>query len=447
MSKTGIPVKTVELVEWQTIVVPDLELTQADKTWLAKQVETEKVKRFCQFEELKAGLKITTTSWVGVLHLERLRIVVRPKLAGDNLRVMQMLEFTMGLQGLHRLTLPNKLQMGQDQDNLFDLLALLLVEECIQVVKAGLLSDYIQRENTLMVVRGRLLADRQGLKHFGRVDRLECRYDEHETDTPENQLLAIALKICSRYVQDPNIRLAVRKQDAILSEICDASEFNPRMLRQTLVYHRVNEHYRYAHTLAWLILDSLGIQDLFNSGHIGPFAFMLDMNLLFEQFVWRALEKLCRTTGLRVRYQSKNKSILWDAANHRTYRQIIPDLLVEKAADKTPITIPVDAKYKLYDQNKISNSDLYQMFLYAFAYAPAAEPDQLPQALLVYPSASATPLSPVIIEVHGQVGQTHARIRGLGLHIPSLLDEFHNKKEPVYSSLLMEQFKLASVHE
>ena len=225
-SQTGV--KLIELEEWQSIVVPGLELTPADKAWLAKQPKSDEVGRFCQLEELKAGLKITVTSWVGVLQFERLRIVVRPKLAGDNLRLVQMLEFTTGIPGLHRLALSNQLQAGQN--NLFDLLALLVVEACTKVVKAGLLSDYIQHENTLPVMRGRLLADRQGLKHFGRVDRLECRYDEHETDTPENQLLAFALQVCSRYVQDPTIRLAVRRQEAIFSEVCDPTELNHRLL-------------------------------------------------------------------------------------------------------------------------------------------------------------------------------------------------------------------------
>ena len=202
----------------------------------------------------------------------------------------------------------------------------------------------------------------------------------------------------------------------------------------------MNEHYRPAHTLAWLILDGLGIQDLFNAGQIGHFAFMLDMNLLFEQFVWRVLERLCSTTVGKVKYQSKNKSILWDVVNHRTYRQIIPDLLVEKAFNETHTAIPVDAKYKRYDQGKISNSDLYQMFLYAFAYAPTNEPAHLPKALLVYPSSNSTPKTPVIVEVCGQAGQAHARICALGLHIPSLLDELQNRKEPGFSSLLIQQF-------
>ena len=77
-------------------------------------------------------------------------------------------------------------------------LALLLAEECRRVVRAGLLADYIEREEDLPILRGRLLLDRQVLRRFGRLDRLECRHDEHERDILENRILAAALRACGR---------------------------------------------------------------------------------------------------------------------------------------------------------------------------------------------------------------------------------------------------------
>jgi len=38
------------------------------------------------------------------------------------------------------------------------------------------------------------------------------------------------------------------------------------------VYNRLNEHYREAHALAWLILDGLGIEDLYTGGAHRTFA-------------------------------------------------------------------------------------------------------------------------------------------------------------------------------
>lgn len=49
-------------------------------------------------------------------------------------------------------------------------------------------------EDDLPVVRGRLLGDQQVPRRFGRVDRLICRFDEHEQDILENQLLVAALR-------------------------------------------------------------------------------------------------------------------------------------------------------------------------------------------------------------------------------------------------------------
>jgi len=94
------------------------------------------------------------------------------------------------------------------------------------------------------------------------------------------------------------------------------------------------------------------------------------MNRLFEQFLWRVLNTLCSRNNLRVRYQLKNRSVLWNGLKNKPYSNIIPDFLVDlpSASSEMKSCLPVDAKYKLYDELKVGNADIYQCFLYAFAY-------------------------------------------------------------------------------
>src|SRR5207253_6153001 len=130
----------------------------------------------------------------------------------------------------------------------------LLAEACERVSRAGLLADYREIEDDLPVVRGRLLGARQMLKRFGRMDRLECRYDEHTTDTDENQILLAALSACSGRVTHPAVALRIRRLLTIFSEACSTEELDLRAVRSTLTYNRLNEHYREPHALAWLVL-------------------------------------------------------------------------------------------------------------------------------------------------------------------------------------------------
>src|SRR5437588_12543847 len=102
-------------------------------------------------------------------------------------------------------------------------------------------------EDVLPALRRRLLTDRQVMKRFGRVDQLECRYEEFETDIEENQLLAAALEICAQRVKNDLVRRQVRHLFTAFSQLCDPSKLNVHLLREQLSYTRLNERYRKAH--------------------------------------------------------------------------------------------------------------------------------------------------------------------------------------------------------
>jgi hypothetical protein len=78
--------------------------------------------------------------------------------------------------------------------------------------------------------------------------------------------------------------------------------------------------------------------------------------------------------------------------------------------------VPIDAKYKRYDERRVNIEDVYQAFLYAFAYAAPTRP---PSSFLIYPGALSTPGFRLII----QDAASHAsdamptRIEGLPLDI------------------------------
>jgi hypothetical protein len=84
--------------------------------------------------------------------------------------------------------------------------------------------------------------------------------------------------------------------------------------------------------------------------------------------------------------------------------------------------LPVDAKYKTYDSRTLDNADIYQAFLYAFAYGGNG---LIPRALIFYPAST-----PVGIDVQLQVRRFEKPIGGeisaMRLHIPTLLAELRS---------------------
>lgn len=409
----------VELPEWATATVEGAVLTEGDRL-LVERLASGAGARIV-VDELRSGVRIAARSWVGVISLDAFEIQVVPKLAGDNLGLVRMIEFATGLGALRRIDAVRTLA-AERTDRLLDLLALLLVEAGEELIRRGLLHDYVEREDELPVVRGRFLADRQALQRFGRVDRLVCRYDEHEPDIPENQLLTLAFRKCGPLVRDESIRFRVRRLWSLFSEICDPAALDLASARSDMVYHRLNEHYQEAHGLAWLILDALGVEDVLEPGTTRSFAFLIDMNALFERFVYRLLERLLAGSRVRLRYQHRDRSIIWDEDAARPYTSVVPDLLIE-GPPPGRWRLPVDAKYKLYDEKDVGSGDIYQSFLYAYAYGPTGE--AMPTGVIVYPSSSGTHATHRL-SVRKAEGLRGARIAVIGLPIVTALDEIES---------------------
>ncbi len=105
---------------------------------------------------------------------------------------------------------------------------------------------------------------------------------------------------------------------------------------------------------------------------------------------------------------------------NRSYSRIIPDLLVS-SRNSPHARIAVDAKYKLYDEQKVSPSDLYQSFLYAYAYGVERE-GETPRAIIIYPGMSGSPRA-INLRVKSATKVTGAGISAFSLSIPECLKE------------------------
>jgi 5-methylcytosine-specific restriction enzyme subunit McrC len=339
-----------------------------------------------------------------------------------------MLAYTSGLKALRRNRSRRTLHSGA-KDSLFDFIALLLADATDRVVQEGLLHDYVLQEADLPVLRGRLRVSEQVRKRFGRVDRLECRYDDHLSDVPENQLLAAALEACYARVADQGVRLRIHRLHTLFHKTCDLRHTDVQTLLEPMRYHRLNAYYGDAHELARLILRALSVDDLLALGKVDSFAFLLDMNQLFEAFVEKLVRQLIGRDG-RVHAQFRDRSILWDVTRGKPYGQIRPDLLIE-SHDEPPSRLVLDAKYKLYDEKKIGSADIYQSFLYAFAYAM---PGTLPQSLLIYPAGS-TRSDNQVIRVKHRSERRLAQIEAVGIHLPTVFNELMQQDRPHLQAL------------
>jgi 5-methylcytosine-specific restriction enzyme subunit McrC len=371
--------------------------------------------------ELVDSVRFDASAWVGVVRFSSIEIRIVPKLVGENLGVLRMLEYSSGLGALARLESARTLAAARG-GSLVDLLALLLAEASLSIAKQGILTDYVTREEPLPRMRGRLLAYEQAVRHFGEVQTIECRFDELESDVTENQLLAAGLAIAKRVATDEQARRIAGRAHAVFREVADATAVSHET--PELEYNHRNENYRSAHIIARLFLRNLAVNDLYSPGTGNSFAFLLDMNRLFEDFATKLLLEAFAGSDIRVRPQARDRTLIRDGRTGRPYAAVIPDILLERMPGPS-LRVPVDAKYKLYDDKKIDQGDIYQTFFYAWAYANRDVEDDA-RAFILYPGAKSS-LGDVLVARAAQ-GSRGATIRAIPVDVPAMLEAIRSRR-------------------
>jgi 5-methylcytosine-specific restriction enzyme subunit McrC len=309
---------------------------------------------------------------------------------------------------------------------LVDLVGTMLASECEALIQQGLIQRFVEREAGLPYVRGRLLVLDQVRRHPGQITTLECRYEDFDGDVIENQWLAAALERAVVACRTEEVRRRLRVCRAVLSEICDAFSFDIART-DDFDYQRDNAHYRDAHDWANLFLRPRRLARLFA---VGPrsFAFLIDMDRAFEQFVARLVTNALVPAGVQVDRQKGDPAVIRWADSGEDYQRIVPDLLLTTALGRT---IPVDSKYKLYGDRKIDAGDVYQLFTYAFAYAA---PGRAPIAILIFPVEGDAYQSGALEVRSHDTTKDAARVGTLGVPVQAMLGQLERGQEQVMLS-------------
>lgn len=367
--------------------------------------------------------RVSTYSWVGTVPLEVGDLQIRPKVVGGNLAVLTMLGYANG-HDAHRTVrkLFGAMTVPPRGAALVDLIGTMLATECEALIQQGLIQRFVEREAGLPYVRGRLLVLDQVRRHPGQITTLECRYEDFDGDVIENQWLAAALERGAVTCRTDEVRRRLRVCRAVFAEVCDTSSFDVA-LTDHFDYQRDNAHYRDAHDWGNLFLRPHRLSRLFAAGP-RSFAFLMDMDRVFEQFVARLVTNALVPAGVGVDRQRSDRAVIRWADSGEDYQRIVPDLLL---TTNTGRTIPVDSKYKLYGDRKVDPGDVYQLFTYAFAYAA---PGSAPAATLIFPvEGDGYERGALEIRSHDATLRA-ARIETLGVPVRNVLSRLERGEEP-----------------
>lgn len=257
-------------------------------------------------------------------------------------------------------------------DDVYRQLAMALANGVLSRARQGLYRQYMPRHERATFVRGRL--DLERLSRAPWETRLDCRCQEHTTDTEDNRILLWTLNTIMRTgLCDEPTSIIVRRAYHQLHHRAELVPL-PASVCVDRAYNRLNQDYRPLHGLCHFFLDASGPTHQMGGHTMLPF--LVDMDTLFETFVAKWLADNL-PPGIRVEDQKRVR------LSHTPAIDLRIDLVAYDTATNQPLCV-LDTKYK----DNVQSADITQVIAYAQSVG-------CHRAALVYPRAPAQPLSAV----------------------------------------------------
>lgn len=317
--------------------------------------------------------EIVAQQVVGVLAAPGCSLEILPKIdaaAGEGdetlrARLVSMLDIALGL----KLGDGQSLTMARQKHTLLDILIRVFADRLLAETRRGLPRAYLQQEEDLSAMRGRLDVRRQFTRHAVRPDRLACRFDELSPDMALLRIMKACVVALRRHCRTTETQ---RRLDEIRFVLADVTDLPPNALPWSDVrIDRTSRRWEGLVNMAKLFLRRDWQRTDYDqkSGH--GITLLFAMNDLFEAYIAALVRRAVKHKDLDVRTQGGLKHCLIEQGDGGQKRfQTSPDILVTGAGKR----VVIDTKWKqigLDPEDKkhgVSQSDVYQMMAYARLY-------------------------------------------------------------------------------
>ena len=249
---------------------------------------------------------------------------------------------------------------------LLEIFISMFLDEVSKLIKIGIKSDYIELEDNLKFLKGKLKISEQIRKNIVHKERFYVCYQEFSIDRAENRLIKSALEFLYKRSKSSKNQRLIREYLFIFDEISSSSDINADF--SCLKLNRQTKHYEQA-----LLWSKIFLQNKSFSPYRGSdvaFALLFDMNRLFESYVGNFIKKKLPNAILQHRGKYLTEKPRGFALK--------PDIFL-RYKNQNYIT---DTKWKIVEsKDDISQADLYQLYTYGKKY-------ECGKLYLIYPRIS-----------------------------------------------------------
>ena len=236
---------------------------------------------------------------------------------------------------------------------LVEIFIAMFLDELSQLIKKGIRSDYIAKEENTPFLKGKLKISEQIKYNTIHKERFFVAYDEFSSDRIENRLIKTTLHYLYKKSHSIKNQQRIREFLFVFDDISISND-----IKNDFAKIKSNRQMKaYEQTLLWSKTFLLGNSFSPYKGDDLAFALLFDMNLLFESYVGAYLKK----QGLNISLQDKQHHLVVTPKKFA----LRPDIVIETENE----IIIADTKWKCITEEKdISQADMYQLFAYGKKY-------------------------------------------------------------------------------
>lgn len=342
-------------------------------------------------EKLAPNLPAGTFSWghqsvrfaqfCGVIQLDDLTLEILPKIHGKEEQpescraaMVQMLH-TARLMRTHKGA---QAGINTQQHSLLDIFIQHFCHDLHTQILEGKLRNYIEQEENLSVMRGRLVIPQHVRHNLVHKERLYCRFDEFSEDMLLNQILRFTLRLLIPWTRSGKTKKQLIELLMHFNGISDA----PITLQSFKLLKNDRITQRFQPVLEQCRLFIAAIKPDVLAGSTPLFSLLFDMNRLFEAWVAEKLKPWAHQQGWHLRTQGPRKYLAMRNGDSPQF-QLRPDIAL--VDDNGVPQLIADTKWKLLNEADqklgVSSSDMYQLYAYAGCY-------KVSRLQLIYPRQS-----------------------------------------------------------